>query len=349
MSIIFPRPRDSIHSFLLRIPAFCQPSCFSGKHVKSPIEEEELAGDRLAAFHPTKPGDVLDGRFRTVAKLDFGTSSTKASVPRYVAINIPALDTDVSREAIFSAIINNANPLHDGLSFLRVPIDEFKLKAAAETLFRLQHRLERRRLALPPFKFFIYCLLQALDYLHTEYRVILTNIKDDNIIITIENEKILKEFVATWSVDGGEVYLSRDDFGRLQGAKLLPVRADFNLCYLGLRGVYGHLLPIQSHRYRALEVLLGCPWSYSVEIWNLGPLVKDMSLFERPAGEDGEYDAHVHLAQMHRLEEPMSNPRGDQCTFFDDDGKTFQEDLIDEGKNYKEKEIFLNFASCMLH
>lgn len=44
--------------------------------IKTPIEEEELAGDRIAAFHPTKPGEVLDGRFRTAAKLGFGTSST---------------------------------------------------------------------------------------------------------------------------------------------------------------------------------------------------------------------------------------------------------------------------------
>ena len=30
-------------------------------------------------------------------------------------------------------------------------------------------------------------------------------------------------------------------------------------------------------------------------MWNL---LEDTSLFNRPAGEDGEYDAHVHLAQM---------------------------------------------------
>jgi serine/threonine-protein kinase SRPK3 len=30
-------------------------------------------------------------------------------------------------------------------------------------------------------------------------------------------------------------------------------------------------------------------------MWNL---LENVSLFHRPAGEDGEYDAHVHLAQM---------------------------------------------------
>lgn len=80
-------------------------------------------------------------------------------------------------------------------------------------------------------------------------------------------------------------------------------------------------------------------------MWNL---LEDVSLFDRPAGEDGEYDAHIHLAQMvtllgdppeeliqrerffrkHRLQKPVANPRGNECKnmnefwggpFFDDD------------------------------
>ena len=37
-------------------------------------------------------------------------------------------------------------------------------------------------------------------------------------------------------------------------------------------------------------------------MWNL---LEDISLFERPAGADGEYDGHVHLAQMVSL---LGNP-----------------------------------------
>lgn len=64
-------------------------------------------------------------------------------------------------------------------------------------------------------------------------------------------------------------------------------------------------------------------------MWNL---LEGESLFSRPAGEDGEYDAHVHLAQMisllgephpilvkrqrafqtYRLEEPLVNSRGEE-------------------------------------
>lgn len=44
--------------------------------IDEPIEEELLRGDRLSRFHQTRPGEVLDGRFKTISKLGYGTSST---------------------------------------------------------------------------------------------------------------------------------------------------------------------------------------------------------------------------------------------------------------------------------
>lgn len=44
--------------------------------VRAPIDEELIAGDRLKYFHPTGPGDVLDGRLKIIAKLGFGGGST---------------------------------------------------------------------------------------------------------------------------------------------------------------------------------------------------------------------------------------------------------------------------------
>jgi len=110
----------------------------------------------------------------------------KSDVPRYVSIKISALDTDPGRETENSKIICNANPSHEGIDFTRIPGDEFQLPGQGgthfclvyepmrETLFKLQHRLRTKRLAPPLFKFFIYCLLQAIDYLHTECKLIPT-------------------------------------------------------------------------------------------------------------------------------------------------------------------------------
>jgi hypothetical protein len=44
--------------------------------IDDPIDEELLLGNRLSCFHPTRLGELLDGRFKTIAKLGFGAGST---------------------------------------------------------------------------------------------------------------------------------------------------------------------------------------------------------------------------------------------------------------------------------
>ncbi|KAH0593263.1 hypothetical protein MHUMG1_08985 [Metarhizium humberi] len=350
------------------------------------IEEELLTGDRLEYFHQTQPGQVLDSRFKIIAKLGYGSRSTvwlaenikfkrwcKSSIPRYVSIKIAALDTDASREAAHSKRIAEADPSHEGLSFIRLPLEAFQLHAPQgtyfclvfepmrETLFGLQRRLPGNRIPLQLFKLYVFCLLEALDYLHSVCHLIHTDIKDDNIMITFEHDAVLNKFATrqkdsfqprrTRPGDGRAIYLSQSDFGPLQGRRLLPKLADFNLCFPGM--------------------------------WNL---LEDMSLFERPAGDDGEYDAHVHLAQtvsllgdppklviererllrQNRLKKSILNAQGKECMnmnefwggpFFDDDDSIMRKDLIrreitlaDTVKHLQgdDKEQFLDFASGML-
>ncbi|KJK74454.1 hypothetical protein H634G_10361 [Metarhizium anisopliae BRIP 53293] len=252
-------------------------------------------------------------------------NSADTSAPRYIAVKIAALDIDAAWEAGISELIANAEPsheAHEGLDFIQTHIDEFQLTGEnwtntclvytpmTETLFQLQHRLRGRRLAPPLVKFFMYRLLESVDYLHTKCRLIHTDIKDDNSMVTIESEDILTNFIRRQTKnpqpkhiriqDGRETYLSQGNFGLSQGSGLLPKVAGFNFAFPGLANGNGHLFAIQSHRFRTPEVILGCPWSYSVDVWNLGllNLMEGIGLFNRPAGEDGEYDAHVHLAQM---------------------------------------------------
>lgn len=108
------------------------------------------------------------------------------SLPRFVCIKIAALDTDASGELEQSKLIAKAKPSHEGLAFLRTPLDAFPIrgpngthsclvfKPMRETLHQFQQRLRRQRLPLPLFKLFMYCLLQGLDYLHTECDLIHT-------------------------------------------------------------------------------------------------------------------------------------------------------------------------------
>lgn len=170
-----------------------------------------------------------------------------------------------------------------------------------ETLWRFQQRWDRQRLPLDAIKVHMLYLLKALDYLHTECRLIHTgkgfscrplgscarsliksDIKDDNVMITIEHASVLKRVVQYFKMpqprhirdeDGRVTYLSIDGMGAFRGAMLLPRLADFNSCLPRLEGSNCRIEPIQSHRYRAPEVLLGCPWSHKVDIWNIGLMV----------------------------------------------------------------------------
>ncbi|KAI1123234.1 kinase domain protein [Nemania abortiva] len=392
--------------------------------IEAPIEEGLFPDSRLQHFHPTRPGQLLDGRFETIAKLGFGTGSTvwlarnlqykegELSLPRYVTVKIGTLDAETLQEREYLEVIAIANPSHEGLSFIRTPLDDFPVEGPRgthpclvyetmrETLFRFQRRCPYHRLPAPIFKLYAYSLLQALDYLHTECLLIHTDIKDDNIMVTVEHDSVLSDFASAQEKishprhihkeDGRVTFLSQNDFGPLRGSRLLPELGDFNLAFPGLGGGLGHLSPIQSHRYRAPEVLLGTPWTYSADIWNLGlllwNLLEGLTLFDRPAGEDGEYDAHVHLAKMisllghppndlitreklyrsHKLSKPIINPRGKECKnmnefwggpFFDANNQIIRKDLLGEEKALAdtvtqfvgiEKDLFLDLASSML-
>ncbi|ODA84203.1 hypothetical protein RJ55_02721 [Drechmeria coniospora] len=364
-----------VFPLLLRIPAFRRVHI-----IQSPIEEAELAGNRLAAFHPTRPGHVLDGRFKVVLKLGFGISSTvwlaenlqhnKSPMPRYVTIKIPALDIDVSRETRYSKLINHANPTHEGLSFLRVPIDEFKLKAATgthfclvyepmrETLFQLQHRLKRQRLALPLFKFF-YLLppssLGLFAYRMPSYtyryqrRQCYDNDRERQGALMAE--KFTSRGATLGRSEARNCYLN---WPTLISATLVweiaGISHQSNPIAIGPRkcfsGAHGHIA-LTSGTWALL-----CGISWKMPIYSNALLAK-MATQER-------------LMRDHQLKEPVTNSRGERYynmnqywggPFFDDHGKIFRQDLIDEERSLAdtvteiggdEKETFLDFASCML-
>ncbi|KAG6168525.1 hypothetical protein E4U22_002683 [Claviceps purpurea] len=387
-----------------------------------PVEEARWT-DRLKYFHPTEPGQILDGRFKTIAKLGYGRGSTvwlaenlscklwsKSKLPRYVSIKIAARDIDAADEMGFLKLISNANPSHEGLKYIRVPLDVFDLQGEngthsclvfepmRETLYKFQRDLPGEKFKVPLFKAYMYMLLKALDYLHTECRLIHTDIKDDNILLSPMPDSDIRPFANYCKAsaqpryireeDGRVTYVSHDEIYGIRGIAW-PRLADFNACFPLLPDGLCHLSPIQSHRCRAPEVLLGIPWSYKVDIWNLGLLMWNLlgntHLFENPIGDDGEYDAHVHLAQMvtlfgeppplllkrellcreNKLDGVILNPKGKECKtmneywggpFFDEEGCMIRKELIKERKDpdfweelaEKDLDQFLDFAAGMI-
>ncbi|KKK25907.1 hypothetical protein ARAM_003161 [Aspergillus rambellii] len=66
-----------------------------------------------------------------------------------------------------------------------------------------------------------------------------------------------------------------------------------------------HLVFIQPQIYRAPEVILGVPWTFSADIWNVGCMIWDIyeggSLFTGQDPEFQRYRSRAHLAEMINL------------------------------------------------
>lgn len=121
----------------------------------------------------------------------------------------------------------------------------------------------------------------------------LSDLKLDNILIPFENDDILPRFIKeqeeaqsmqckTDPETGRVIYRCHNNFGPLDPSGLgniYPQITDFRAAaLLGNGGDDGAVKlgtrPIQPDYYRAPEVVLGCGWSYSADIWNLGVMVR---------------------------------------------------------------------------
>ncbi|EFW16073.1 hypothetical protein CPSG_07123 [Coccidioides posadasii str. Silveira] len=241
-------------------------------------------------------------------------------------------------------------------------------------------RFVDQRLPLPIAKAYLLILLAGLDYLHSECRLVHTDLKLDNILMTFENEDILPNFIKEQitnlpmqckTTSGRTIYRCHNDFGSLDWRelrKMLPKIVDFGLAARlesdsqgQVRNETGGFHPIQPDHYRAPEVILGCPWSFSADIWNIGVLAWDIiehtELFLHVHDSQGHYNPKTHLAEMIALlgpppkellaksdamaefswPNPIMNETGRLCRngreyfngpFFNENGEFLYDDLI---------------------
>lgn len=160
------------------------------------------------------------------------------------------------------------------------------------------------------------------------------DLKLENIMVTFEDTAVLSEFLNSqlergtqYKLDssGRAIYPHQKVFGALRNVGNIPQIVDFGpstrLDEEDLHGVY----PIQPDHYRAPEVILGCGWQMSADIWNFGvivgsshsvskspftfadiadignqlwDLIHGKELFRNVHDAQGNYDAKSHLAEM---------------------------------------------------
>lgn len=218
-----------------------------------------------------------------------------ASECQYVALKLCVkLQSDSSTSELDNELniykrIANSPKDHPGRSAVRSLLNSFDVDGPHgrhrclvhtplwDNILSLKHRNPIARLPPEIIAFVLKRLFLGLDLLHRECHVAHADIKETNILLPagssvltqFENEE-LKDPSPRKEVDGGVIYLSRElGIPKDCGA---PVLCDFGSAVALDDGVE-HREDHQPNVYRSPEVILDIPWTYSVDIWNVGCMV----------------------------------------------------------------------------
>ncbi|KAJ5948121.1 hypothetical protein N7466_001136 [Penicillium verhagenii] len=293
------------------------------------IEEETIPDYIATRYYPIRIGEILKDRYQVVGKLGFGASSTvwlarDMDYRRYVTvkvlINSTSLGEQLDHELSIHKRIEGARQNHPGRDYVRSLLDSFDITGPEdqhrclvhpplwESILAFLYRNPVRRLPIPVLAVTLHRLFLALDYLHTECKIIHTDVKADNIMFGIADDSVFHDFEQAElqdpcprkELDGRIIYTSCQlGVPKDVGA---PVLCDFGSAVLGGEK---HLEDIQPNIYRSPEVILEVPWTYSVDIWNVGCMIwnifEGQSLFSGQDPEFKTYRSRAHLAEMIRL------------------------------------------------
>ncbi|KKF96578.1 Serine/threonine-protein kinase SRPK [Ceratocystis platani] len=162
------------------------------------------------------------------------------------------------------------------------------------------------RLPAPVLAIVLQRVFQALDYLHNHCHLVHTDVKADNIMFGIGDDKTLYDFeeaeVASPTPrkelgDGRVIYVSRTID---RPSKIRPPV----LCDLGsaFPGDTPRMEDVQPDQYRSPEMILGIPWSYRIDVWSVGCMIWDLfeakMLFRGRDPEHNTYRGRAHLAEI---------------------------------------------------
>ncbi|KAJ5201990.1 kinase-like domain-containing protein [Penicillium cinerascens] len=270
-------------------------------------------------YYPTRIGEIIKEQYQVVGKLGFGSTST-AWLAR--DMNILIYDNYSGHRYVMLKIFVQASFMgqlvDDELKIYRHMEQSPKGHPGRDAHRRLVHpplwdsvltflrRNPVERLPSAIVAFVLRRLFLALDYLHTECQIIYIDIKADNIMLGINDDSVFSDFeekelqrpVPRKEVDmnGRTIYMSRDL--RMPNDLGAPVLCDFGSAVLGNQN---HTEFIQPNIYRAPEEILGVPWTYSVDIWNIWDIYEGGSLFTDQDPEFQTYRSRAHLADMINL------------------------------------------------
>lgn len=301
-------------------------------------EEDQHPNYDSRKYYPAHVGETLYKRYYIISKLGWGANSTvwlakdtsrwRWQSNRYVALKITNCGQEEQKSAEeeieISQHISQLRSSHKGQAYIRLVTDSFTIlgpggehvclvfEPLREPLWLLGRHLGSNGVPSMVLKAFLKLLLQGLDFLHSECHIIHTDLKSDNFLVGFEDGSVLEDYVRRQQnhsavciySDSRPIYRSEPDFGHLRKGVGLVKISDFSAAVFGnVSRPHNH--NIQPLPFCAPEVLLEAPWTYSVDIWNLGnvlwELLADTTLFDGIDRRSNNYSREAHLAQMIRL------------------------------------------------
>ncbi|KAM4060356.1 kinase [Hirsutella rhossiliensis] len=359
-----------------------------------PLEEETLPFYKPKQYYPVRIGDLFVARYQVEGKLGYGAYSTSwlcrdLQHNRFVVVKVSTslrdLPTATYRELEIYRRLAKVSSSHPGQSLIREMHDAFELRGLAGShqclVLQPMYMSLLQMMAptwkpfdLPLLKMTLRRLLSALDFLHLEAGIVHTDIKTDNVMLSLDDDTVLADFVKAEAQDPSPrktvdestvIYKSRRFRSPSRGKSYgLPALCDFGEARIGKAHCSGPF--VQPHIYRAPEVIFEMAWGSAVDIWNLACLIWDLfegkHLFGAIFDAKGAHDPFKHLALMVALIGPppsdfvQRSETANQC--FDTSGHWIAHedalvpvvwlDSLEQRLSGQEKARFIQFMRSML-
>ncbi|GIZ36572.1 hypothetical protein CKM354_000004200 [Cercospora kikuchii] len=270
------------------------------------LEEENWEWYSAETYYSVRIGEVFQLRYQIIGKLGYGAHSTvwlsrdlHRSAHRYVTLKACERGS-ASAECELAAYqhLSSLTTENVGALVIRQLLDSFTIKANSNeyqcmiheplgmSVKTLQQLMPNQLLSEDALKAVLKYLLLALDCLHSEARMIHTDLQASNIHFRVEDSSIFDSFAKAEMKD----LISR----KIDGDRIIYESR-------GLRIPKKTGPPVLCDFGEARFVILDIPWSYEVDIWNVGGMV--WSLFEgkhlfSARGPNGDQLNEYHLAEM---------------------------------------------------
>ncbi|KAK5745971.1 hypothetical protein LTR17_001101 [Elasticomyces elasticus] len=288
------------------------------------VEEETLDGYKPERYYPVTLGQLLHNRYQVVGKLGYGIASTvwlcrdlnhAPEAPTHVAIKIYANDLPTNRELPIYKHLSSLPTKHIGGRNVRQLFESFEIagpdgkhtclvhEACGQSLSQLMKLMPGKLFQTNILRQMMRPILNGLQYLHSEAKIIHTDLSPTNVLMGINDPSVFATFeeheaqapVPRKSAHSRTIYMSRP----MPLTTAFPKISDFSEARFVGETVRNDL--IMPEAYRAPENILGMPWGHEVDIWGFGMMLWDLyepRRFVVPYDSDGEYSDQHHLAQL---------------------------------------------------